>query len=56
MLGVDKFIINANVEHTASILDEFRLQSQSTLNRFRQTGGFREIVSHAAIRDGYFHS
>lgn len=55
MFGVDQVPIDDNVEDSAAALDQFRLDTRCLLNRIRQTGGLRGVVSLHAVSDADLH-
>ena len=55
LLAVDQISIGFNVEDSPAALDEFGVDVEFGLNRVRQTGGLRRVVSLYAILDGNLH-
>ncbi len=55
LLAVDQLAIDFDVEDSPAALDEFGVDVEFGLNRVRQTGGLRRVVSLYAILDGNLH-
>lgn len=55
MLGVNQVSIHNDIEDSAATFDQLRLDTRCILNRVRQTGGLRGVVSLHAVSDAYFH-
>ena len=55
MLAVDQLAIGDDIEDASSAGDERRLDAESLLDRGRQTGGLRFVVSLHAVGDADFH-
>ena len=51
----DQLAIDKNVEDSASALHQLGVDTDLLLDRGRQTGGLREVVSGRAIRDRNLH-
>ena len=49
VLTVDESSIQLHVEDSSSASDQFRIDAGRFLDRFRQTGGFRCVVSLYAV-------
>ena len=56
MFGIDQVPIHNDVEDSAAALDQFRLDTRRFLNRVRQTGGLRGVVSLHAVSNADLHS
>ena len=56
MFGIDQVPIHNDVEDAAAALDQFGLDARCILDRVRQTGGLRGVVSLHAVSDADFHS
>ncbi len=56
VLAVDQLAADSDVEDSAGALDQFGVDSELLLDRFRQTGGFRVVVSLHAVLDGHLHA
>jgi len=56
MFGINQVPIHDDVEDSAAALDQFRLDTRCLLDRVRQTGGLRGVVSLHAVGDAYLHS
>ena len=54
-LRVDRASVDDYVEHAAAAANQLGLDADFLLDRGRQTGGLREVVSGAAVRDGDVH-
>ena len=54
MFGENHLSVHDDVEDPAAALDEFRFDTGVLLDRIRQTGGLRQVVSLHAIGDGNF--
>ena len=52
---VDPLPVDGDIEDSAAPLDQFRLDSRTLLNCFRQTGGIGQVVSLHAVGDGDLH-
>jgi len=55
LLGEDYFPVDANLEHPSPRADQSRLYPVGPLDRFRQTGSARIVVSHPAVFNDHFH-
>ena len=55
MLGVDQFLLQANIENSADSRDQLNIGRKILLQFIRQTGGSREIISLGAIFDTDVH-
>ena len=55
MLRVDQLAIDFDIKDAASAFDQFGIHPRLCLNRIRQTGGLRGVVSLHAIRDRDLH-
>jgi hypothetical protein len=56
MFAVNQFSVGLYVKDPAAAPDELDQQLVLSLDRVRQTGGFRLVVSLAAVLDGDFHA
>lgn len=54
-LGKYLYTVYSNIEYPATGLDYFWLDTELLLDRFRQTGGLRIIVSNNTVFYRYFH-
>lgn len=54
-LAVNQFTVGLYVEYAARALDQLGLDAVLGLDRIRQTGGLREVVSFPAVLDADFH-
>lgn len=55
MFGIDQVPIHNDVEDAAAALDQFGLNARCILDRVRQTGGLRGVVSLHAVSNADFH-
>ena len=55
LLAVDQLAVDFDVEDSPAALDEFDGDVEFGLNRIRQTGGLRRVVSLYAILNGNVH-
>jgi hypothetical protein len=55
VFAVNEFAVHGDVEHAAGTFDQFGIGAELLLDFFRQTGGSRAVVSHAAVLDRNFH-
>lgn len=56
MFGINQVPIHDDVKDSAAALDQLRLDTRCLLDRVRQTGGLRGVVSLHAVGDAYLHS
>jgi hypothetical protein len=56
VLAVDQLAVDLDVEYSAAALDELRFDAARLLDRRRQTGGLRAIISLSTIRNADFHA
>ena len=54
-LGKDEGVVVGYLEHPAARFDKLRLELELILDRVRQTGGSRIVVSLYTVLDGYAH-
>ncbi len=55
-LAINQIAIDDHIEYAARTLDQLRFHPQGLLDRIRQTGGSRFIVSLHAVFDADLHS
>ena len=55
LLAVDQLAIDFDVEDSPAAFDELGVDVELGLNRVRQTGGLRRVVSFYAVFDGNAH-
>ena len=55
MLAEHHLVTGLDVENSAATLDQLCVDPEFILDRGRQTGGLRKVVSLRAVRDAHFH-
>jgi hypothetical protein len=51
VFGEDEVAVDRDVEGAGATLDDLRAEAEALLDRIRQTGGSREVVSDDAVLD-----
>jgi len=54
-LGEDELAVGDDVELTAGARDDVGVDAERLLDRGRQTGGLRQVVSNLAVADRHLH-
>jgi len=55
MLGIDQVSVHDDIENSSAPFDQFCFDTSGILNRVRQTGGLRRVVSLDAVGDADRH-
>lgn len=55
LLTENEFAVSDNLKHAAGAFEQLGFDGELLSDCFRQTGGFRQVVSLRAVRDRHFH-